>query len=64
MSEPRAIVVAGMHRSGTSLVASLCADAGVDMGARLLGPGPGNPRGHYEDLDVLSERIRRAFSGR
>ena len=26
---------------------------GVDMGARLLPAGPGNPRGHHEDLDFL-----------
>lgn len=45
------IVILGMHRSGTSLVASLLSGAGVDLGERLLGPGRGNVRGHFEDLD-------------
>jgi hypothetical protein len=40
-----------MHRSGTSLVASLVAGAGVSMGTRLLAAGRGNARGHFEDLD-------------
>jgi GT2 family glycosyltransferase len=48
---PPALVVAGMHRSGTSLVASLVAGAGVSMGTRLLAAGRGNARGHFEDLD-------------
>lgn len=48
---PSALVVAGMHRSGTSLVASLVVGAGVSMGARLLAAGRGNERGHFEDLD-------------
>lgn len=46
-----AIIVAGMHRSGTSLTASMLAGAGVDLGSRLLGAGLGNARGHFEDLD-------------
>ena len=47
-----AIIVAGMHRSGTSLTASLLADAGVHLGDQLLGPGHGNPVGHFEDLEI------------
>jgi len=56
---PMALVIAGMHRSGTSLVASILADAGLHLGDHLLGPGEGNPAGHYEDLDflVLHQRI-------
>jgi len=50
---PRILVVAGMHRSGTSLLAALASEAGFDMGARLLPAGPGNRGGHYEDLDFL-----------
>jgi hypothetical protein len=41
-----------MHRSGTSLAASALRQAGLQLGSRLNGPGPGNPRGHFEDLDV------------
>ena len=54
-----AVVIAGMHRSGTSLATSLLAAAGVHVGDALLGPGLGNPRGHFEDLEFvrLHERI-------
>lgn len=50
---PPALAIAGMHRSGTSLVASLLAGAGLALGERLLGAGRGNQRGHWEDLDFL-----------
>src|SRR6202035_3022315 len=50
---PRILVIAGMHRSGTSLLAELASEAGFDMGARLLPAGPGNRGGHFEDLDFL-----------
>ena len=48
------ILVAGMHRSGTSLGASLLAALGVDMGERLLPADAANPRGYFEDLDFLA----------
>lgn len=47
------IVVTGMHRSGTSLVASLLQEVGVHMGEELLGPYQGNRQGHFEDVDFL-----------
>ena len=47
------IVVAGMHRSGTSLVASWLAAAGIDMGERLLPSDAGNPTGYFEDVAFL-----------
>ena len=50
----RPLVVAGMHRSGTSLVASVAAAAGVDMGERLLPADPANPLGYFEDLSFLA----------
>lgn len=53
-SRPTALVIAGMHRSGTSLVASILADTGLHLGDHLLGPGEGNPAGHFEDLDFLA----------
>lgn len=46
--------VLGVHRSGTSLMASLLAQAGVHMGSRLLPPSDDNPRGFYEDLDFFT----------
>lgn len=51
---PRALVLAGMHRSGTSLLASVVLRAGVDLGSAFLPPGRGNRRGHFEDLDFYS----------
>lgn len=61
MSAP--VIITGMHRSGTSLVASLLQAAGVNVGDRLLAPNEHNPRGFFEDVDfyefhdrALSER--------
>ena len=47
------IVMTGMHRSGTSLTASLLQSAGVDLGDRLMGEDSGNSKGHFEDLDFV-----------
>lgn len=47
------LVITGMHRSGTSLTASLLQSAGLDLGERLEGPGRGNCKGHFEDLDFV-----------
>jgi hypothetical protein len=53
------VVVLGMHRSGTSLVASLCQAMGVNVGDELLGAHPSQPYGHFEDVDFyhLNQRI-------
>lgn len=48
-----AVVVLGMHRSGTSLVASMLDAMGVDMGAEQMGASIGQPFGHWEDLDFV-----------
>lgn len=47
----RQLVISGMHRSGTSLVASTLRAAGLEIGWDLMGPAPGNWRGHFEDSD-------------
>ena len=47
------LVITGMHRSGTSLVASLLQQAGVDIGSDLVEPNEGNPRGYFEDRRFL-----------
>lgn len=55
-----------MHRSGTSLVASVLREAGLDIGLQEdVGLGPGQPRGHFEDREFhrLHEAIL-AASGR
>ncbi len=48
------VLVLGMHRSGTSFLASLLAGMGVHMGEELLAADSGNPRGYYEDVSVLA----------
>lgn len=60
------LILCGMHRSGTSLVASVLGEAGLDIGVREdVGLGVGQPRGHFEDRDFfnLHEAIL-AASGR
>ena len=52
------VIMTGMHRSGTSLTASLLASAGIDFGDRLLSEDDGNPKGHFEDLDFLEFQIQ------
>ncbi len=48
-----AFIIAGMHRSGTSLTSSLMESAGVNVGMRLMGALPSNPKGHFENLDFV-----------
>ena len=50
----RVVVVLGMHRSGTSLVAGCLQRLGVDFGPRLMPPDPDNPRGYFEHNDVVN----------
>lgn len=47
------IVVLGMHRSGTSMVAGLLHRAGIPMGIRLLESDELNTSGYYEDTSFL-----------
>lgn len=43
------LIVCGMHRSGTSLTASLLKSAGVSIGEDLLPPDSWNQRGYFEN---------------
>jgi len=49
----KTIIVLGMHRSVTSLVAKGLHEAGVEMGDHLLGPHPSQPHGHWENVEAL-----------
>ena len=51
MSGP--IVITGMHRSGTSLLASLLRSSGLHLGDRLLPPSRANQPGYFEVLISL-----------
>jgi O-antigen biosynthesis protein len=51
MSKSDLLILTGMHRSGTSLVASILQAAGVNVGESLLEPDKRNPHGFFEDKD-------------
>ena len=53
------IIVLGMHRSGTSVVAGLVSILGAYAGADLMKPTKDNPKGYYENTSVyvLNKRI-------
>jgi hypothetical protein len=61
------VCVAGMHRSGTSLVARLLAASGLDGGppSELVVPAPDNPEGFGENLRFLrlNDEILARFGG-
>jgi len=46
-------VVLGMHRSGTSVVASILNRIGISMGEEFLDPDEFNQNGYFEDKDFL-----------
>jgi hypothetical protein len=53
----RVIVVLGMHRSGTSLLARLLQGLGVPLGSRLLTRAePDNPYGYWEQRDIAMQQ--------
>lgn len=61
------IAVAGMHRSGTSMIAALLYHAGLYLGPRkeLMPPGPDNEDGYWENVRFveLNEELLRATGG-
>jgi len=54
-----------MHRSGTSLIASILYKIGFFMGEELLGKNISNPLGHFEDQNLidLNDQILSAAGG-
>ena len=59
MPTSRAIVLLGMHRSGTSAVARGLATLGIHVGTEFLEAQPENPTGYWEDKGIveINERI-------
>lgn len=47
------LILTGMHRSGTSLLANWLHHSGLAMGDLLIKKGPGNEEGHFEDWDFV-----------
>lgn len=60
------IFIAGMHRSGTSLIARAVETAGACLGNNLMGAAQDNPKGFAEDLEVFefNERLLDALDTR
>lgn len=48
-----AVLVIGMHRTGTSVTMGALQAVGVDLGQHLLPPGPDNETGYWEDESIL-----------
>jgi hypothetical protein len=48
-----ALLVLGMHRSGTSALAGALARLGVELGPRLIEAAPDNPLGYWEHAGVV-----------
>lgn len=48
------LIILGMHRSGTSLVAQWVNALGIEVGDKLLPPSKYNKKGYYEDLDFVN----------
>jgi len=57
------LVIAGMHRSGTSFVSSILKEAGLHVGERLSPGELGNTKGFFENTDFvhLHARILKHF---
>ncbi|HIK33394.1 MAG TPA: glycosyltransferase [Oscillatoriales cyanobacterium M59_W2019_021] len=47
------LIITGMHRSGTSLMASFIQNLGIDLGNNLLEADKHNPKGYFEDVDFV-----------
>lgn len=64
---PAVVVVLGMHRSGTSLLARLLNLAGLPLGpaSALAGPAEDNLRGFWEHVGLrdVSDEVLRCFGG-
>src|SRR5690242_15030572 len=58
-SKRQAVIVLGMHRSGTSALAGALGLMGARLPARVMPPGPGNPKGYFEPghIVVIHDRV-------
>jgi hypothetical protein len=48
------VLILGMHRSGTSALGGVLSIFGVDMGKELLAPSYDNPKGFFENKDIVN----------
>lgn len=49
-----ALIILGMHRSGTSALAGVLNILGLSMGTKLMAPHAVNPKGFFEDVDLYA----------
>jgi hypothetical protein len=66
MPTSRAVILLGMHRSGTSAIARGLAALGIHMGNEFLEAQPENPTGYWEDKGIvdINERVFNALGVR
>jgi hypothetical protein len=66
MRESTALLVLGMHRSGTSAFTGTLRHLGVSLGNNLLAPNFANPSGFWENAGIsyLQERLMQHLGGR
>ncbi|GAG72835.1 unnamed protein product, partial [marine sediment metagenome] len=64
-SQSKTVIVLGMHRSGTSMVAGILNKLDINMGKKMIGKSASNPLGHFEDKDFfdLNNRILETSGG-
>jgi hypothetical protein len=55
---PTAVCVLGMHRSGTSAMTGLLHLLGVNLGQKLMKTGPDNPKGFWEQYEIVGAHIK------
>jgi hypothetical protein len=62
----KALVILGMHRSGTSALGGALSRLGVDFGRHLTPPAKDNPRGYFEHPQIvaLHDQLLRALGSR
>lgn len=53
MPHSKTLLCTGFHRSATSATANYLLDAGLDMGANLMGGNISNAKGHFEDWNAV-----------
>ncbi|MEK8020254.1 MAG: hypothetical protein VSS75_025560 [Candidatus Parabeggiatoa sp.] len=63
-SKNQALIVLGMHRSGTSALTGLLSWLGVDLGLQLLPQHATNERGFWENFQVVegNENVLKALN--
>jgi len=62
--ESQFVFIMGPHRSGSSLVAGALHSMGVNLGNRYIEPNDDNPKGFFEDEDIVrfNDRLLRSLN--